>query len=150
MSSLPRDVAYDDGCHDRLENVDDLMHRGCRLMKLPRWFVIAMLATSISSVLVAGGVWWMTWPARTAMQFWNQLRSNNDWLLQHGRIEFDFKIPHMLRGEREFRIRCDVDADVDHVEPFLRAQRDYSYKVVRGRVYVWSAGYAGALVWSDQ
>jgi hypothetical protein len=38
-------------------------------MKLPRWLVIAMLATSATSVLVAGGFWWVTWPERTAREF---------------------------------------------------------------------------------
>ena len=38
-------------------------------MMLPRWLVIAMLATSILAVLVASGFWWVTWPNRTAARF---------------------------------------------------------------------------------
>jgi len=38
-------------------------------MKLPRWLVIAMLTTSVLSVLAAAGWWWVTWPERTAREF---------------------------------------------------------------------------------
>ncbi len=38
-------------------------------MKLPRWLVIAMLTTSVLSVLAAAGCWWVTWPERTAREF---------------------------------------------------------------------------------
>jgi hypothetical protein len=38
-------------------------------MKLPRWLVIAMLTTSMLSVLAAAGWWWVTWPERTAREF---------------------------------------------------------------------------------
>jgi hypothetical protein len=38
-------------------------------MKLPRWLVIAMLTTSVLSVLAAAGWWWVTWPERTAAAF---------------------------------------------------------------------------------
>jgi len=37
-------------------------------MKLPRWLVIAMLTTSVLSVLAAAGCWWVTWPERTARE----------------------------------------------------------------------------------
>jgi len=37
-------------------------------MKLPRWLVIAMLTTSVLSVLAAAGWWWVTWPARTVRE----------------------------------------------------------------------------------
>src|SRR5262249_1860642 len=43
-------------------------------MNLPRWVVIAMLATSASSVLIASGIWWITWPGRTADRFSELLR----------------------------------------------------------------------------
>ena len=38
-------------------------------MKLPRWLVIAMLTTSVLSVLAAAGWWWVTWPERTITSF---------------------------------------------------------------------------------
>jgi len=38
-------------------------------MKLPRWLLIAMLATSTLGVLVAAAFWWVTWPERTAGSF---------------------------------------------------------------------------------
>jgi len=38
-------------------------------MKLPRWLVIAMLTTSVLSVLAAAGWWWVTWPERTLREF---------------------------------------------------------------------------------
>ena len=38
-------------------------------MKLPRWLVIGMLNTSVLSVLAAAGWWWVTWPERTAQEF---------------------------------------------------------------------------------
>jgi len=43
-------------------------------MKLPRWLVIAMLTTSVLSVLAAAGWWWVTWPERTAYELVNLLR----------------------------------------------------------------------------
>ena len=38
-------------------------------MKLPRWLLIGMLATSILAVLVAAPCWWATWPQRTARDY---------------------------------------------------------------------------------
>ena len=38
-------------------------------MKLPRWLVIGMLASSVLLVLAAAGWWWVTWPQRTARGF---------------------------------------------------------------------------------
>ena len=38
-------------------------------MKLPRWLVIGMLASSVLAVLAAVGWWWVTWPERTAREF---------------------------------------------------------------------------------
>ena len=38
-------------------------------MKLPRWLVIAMLASSVLLVLAATAWWWVTWPERTAREF---------------------------------------------------------------------------------
>src|SRR2546422_746867 len=35
-------------------------------MKLPRWLVIGLLASSVLAVLAAAGWWWVTWPERTA------------------------------------------------------------------------------------
>jgi len=40
-------------------------------MKLPRWLVIAMLTTSVLSVLAAAGCWWVTWPERTAREYFD-------------------------------------------------------------------------------
>ena len=38
-------------------------------MKLPRWLVIGMLTSSVLAVLAAAGWWWVTWPERTAREF---------------------------------------------------------------------------------
>ena len=38
-------------------------------MKLPRWLVMGMLASSVLAVLAAAGWWWVTWPQRTAREF---------------------------------------------------------------------------------
>jgi hypothetical protein len=43
-------------------------------MKLPRWLVIAMLTTSVLSVLAAAGCWWVTCPERTAREFCDLVR----------------------------------------------------------------------------
>ena len=42
-------------------------------MKLPRWLVIGMLTTSVLAVLVAAGWWWVTWPERTARDFFEAM-----------------------------------------------------------------------------
>ncbi len=43
-------------------------------MKLPRWLVIAMLTTSVLLPLAAAGWWWVTWPERTAREFYELMR----------------------------------------------------------------------------
>ena len=45
-------------------------------MKLSRWLVIGMLATSTLCVLVATAFWWVTWPERTARSFLNYAASD--------------------------------------------------------------------------
>ena len=47
-------------------------------MKLPRWLVIAMLSSSVLSVPLAAGWWWVTWPERTAREFVERLAGNDD------------------------------------------------------------------------
>jgi len=46
-------------------------------MKLPRWLVIVMLASSVLLVLVASGWWWVTWPQRTAREFFELIKAGN-------------------------------------------------------------------------
>src|SRR5262245_47702773 len=38
-------------------------------MKLPRWLVVTMLATSTLALLAFAGWWWVTWPERTFAKF---------------------------------------------------------------------------------
>ena len=46
-------------------------------MKLPRWLMIGMLATSVLVVLVAAAAWWVAWPERTAREFMRKLAEQN-------------------------------------------------------------------------
>jgi hypothetical protein len=46
-------------------------------MKLPRWLVISMLASSVLSVLAAAGWWWVKWPERTALELVEFLGDGN-------------------------------------------------------------------------
>lgn len=44
-------------------------------MKLPRWLLISMWSVSVLSVLSAAVWWWITWPERTAREFFELLRA---------------------------------------------------------------------------
>jgi hypothetical protein len=36
-------------------------------LRLPRSIVVSLLSTSVALALVSGGLWWITWPSRTAL-----------------------------------------------------------------------------------
>src|SRR3989442_1791458 len=38
-------------------------------MKLPRWLIVAMFASSALLILTAAAWWWVTWPERTAREY---------------------------------------------------------------------------------
>jgi hypothetical protein len=59
-------------------------------MKLPRWLVIAMLTTSVLSVLVAAGWWWVTWPERTMDRFVEAADDSSFKALQGGNLRAIF------------------------------------------------------------
>ena len=97
-------------------------------MKLPRWLVIAMLTSSVLSVLAAAGWWWVTWPERTSREFqmllverkWNDavamiLSSDYPadtviaWLARNGQDELELEpLPwswgDVCRGRRQFKL----------------------------------------------
>jgi hypothetical protein len=39
------------------------------MVRLPRWLVVILLASSVLAAFGAGAWWWMVWPERTARQF---------------------------------------------------------------------------------
>jgi hypothetical protein len=47
-------------------------------MKLPRWLMIAMLASSVLGALAAAGWWWVTWPERTIRSFVEFVSNGDD------------------------------------------------------------------------
>ena len=48
-------------------------------MKLPRWLVVCLLATSAAVVIVSAVWWWITWPSQSIRDFTS--------LLEHRRFE---------------------------------------------------------------
>jgi hypothetical protein len=48
-------------------------------MKLPRWLMVSLLATSVLAMLGTGTWWWVTWPQRTASKFIE--------LISHGKFQ---------------------------------------------------------------
>jgi len=116
-------------------------------MKLPRWLVIAMLTTSVLSVLAAAGWCWVTWPERTAREFLDLMRENRRddakammvpihrrhkimldsmtelWAWHDVRIRFMPRdISDVVRGRQTIYLCC----------PAYR--HDYEFIVTRGRV----------------
>ena len=78
-------------------------------MKLPRWLVIAMLTTSILSVLVAAGFWWVTWPKRTLNKYID--------LLSVGRLDEANRMVHQSDSpfamfDEPVRIDCPIRCEM--------------------------------------
>jgi len=83
-------------------------------MKLPRWLVIAMLTTSVLSVLAAAGWWWVTWPERTAREFeglWNgNKRELTIDLFVSEQLAVVFRLRKEIQKERD-RYRSDFGSE---------------------------------------
>src|SRR5262245_11242283 len=45
-------------------------------MTLPRWLVVSPLSVSLLALFGVSAWWWVTWPQRTAKEFFNLLRES--------------------------------------------------------------------------
>ena len=121
-------------------------------MKLPRWLMIGMLTSSVLAVLAAAGLWWVTWPERTAREYialmaeekfdatramttsetWYELNSILGKKLTQSNLERGARrSSDLILGRQCFRISNAGTVLKSHEPP---ASIDFRFTVERGRV----------------
>jgi hypothetical protein len=72
-------------------------------MKLPRWLVVTLLASSALGVLGAAAWWWVAWPERTARELITLLDEGR--FLETNRMLTDAHWERIANGSNEIELR---------------------------------------------
>lgn len=122
-------------------------------MKLPRWLVVCMLATSVLAVVCAVVWWWVTWPERTAREFVARIEAGNfqaaaqmtrdgQWSAATSGID----LTSFLQTQLIFETRSPRDV-LDGQVRFRVGSAPYQFAAERGRIMVTADGWSSVRWW---
>jgi len=102
-------------------------------MKLPRWLVIAMLTTSVLSMLAAAGWWWVTWPERTVNRFVDGRYANSFEALQEEKLQ---RIFDEMKTDVMWRPTV-TGSPPRSLMDYLKAKQEFEFKARHSVLRLW-------------